>query len=83
MKIVTASEANRQFSKLLREVQDGEIVTITSHGKVVARLSAADEQDEREKRREAMKKLLQHLQSKPEPEMRMLGKFNRDWAYDD
>lgn len=36
MKTVTAAEANRQFSAVLREVAQGERITVTSRGKPVA-----------------------------------------------
>ena len=36
MKTVTASEANRQFSAVLRNVAQGERITVTSRGKPVA-----------------------------------------------
>lgn len=35
---VSAAIANRQFSKLIRRASTGEFVTITSHGRPVARL---------------------------------------------
>lgn len=35
---VTATEANRGFSELLREVGEGKSFVITSHGRPVARL---------------------------------------------
>lgn len=35
---ITSADANRQFSKLLRRVRDGQTVTITSHGRPVARM---------------------------------------------
>jgi prevent-host-death family protein len=35
---VTASEANQKFSELLRRVQQGHCVKITSRGKVVAEM---------------------------------------------
>ena len=35
---VSAADANRYFSKLLREVRDGGRVTITSHGRPVAEM---------------------------------------------
>ena len=41
MRMITATEANRDFSKLLEEVSDGETVAITKHGKVVASLVPA------------------------------------------
>lgn len=36
--LVTAADANRYFSKLLRDVRDGARVTITSHGRPVAEI---------------------------------------------
>lgn len=41
MKTISASEANRQFSALLQEVKHGAEVTVTSHGKPVARITPA------------------------------------------
>jgi prevent-host-death family protein len=41
MKTVSASDANRRFSALLREVRDGIEITVTSHGKPVARITPA------------------------------------------
>ena len=55
MKIVSASEANRQFSKLLREVPEGEDVSIVSHGRTVAKIvSATNEAKNREMARTAL-----------------------------
>jgi prevent-host-death family protein len=36
MRMITATEANRDFSKLLEQVVEGDTVKITKHGKVVA-----------------------------------------------
>ncbi|MBU1666080.1 MAG: type II toxin-antitoxin system Phd/YefM family antitoxin [Gammaproteobacteria bacterium] len=36
MKTVTAAEANRQFSRVLREIGQGETFTVLSRGKAVA-----------------------------------------------
>ena len=41
MKTITAANANRQFSSMLREVAHGETVTVTSRGKPVATISPA------------------------------------------
>ena len=38
-KPVSAAEANRRFSELLRTVKKGQRVVVTSHGKPVARIS--------------------------------------------
>jgi prevent-host-death family protein len=64
MRIVSAAEANRQFSKLLREVKAGGTVVITSHGEPVARLEPAIERDAREVARDqAREELIAHLRS--------------------
>ena len=38
-KAVSAADANRRFSELLRAVKKGRSVVVTSHGKPVARIS--------------------------------------------
>lgn len=42
---VSAAEANRRFSELLRTVKAGRSVTVTSHGKPVARISPVMEDE--------------------------------------
>lgn len=42
MKTITAAEANRRFSKLLREVAKGEVITILSRGTPVAKVTSAN-----------------------------------------
>ncbi|RYD22210.1 MAG: type II toxin-antitoxin system prevent-host-death family antitoxin, partial [Spirochaetia bacterium] len=39
---VSAADANRRFSVLLRGVRDGNSYVVTSHGKPVARILPAD-----------------------------------------
>ena len=41
MKTVSASDANRKFSQLLRDVGHGEVITVLSRGKPVAVISPA------------------------------------------
>ena len=38
-KAVSAADANRRFSELIRTVQKGRSVIVTSHGKAVARIT--------------------------------------------
>jgi prevent-host-death family protein len=45
MKTVSAAEANRQFSSLLRDVATGEVVTILARGKPVATMAPARAED--------------------------------------
>jgi prevent-host-death family protein len=40
--VVSASEANRSFSSLLRQVAQGQRFTVLSHGRPVATLAPAD-----------------------------------------
>jgi prevent-host-death family protein len=42
---VSAADANRRFSELLRNVKKGRSVVVTSHGKPVARISPVVEDD--------------------------------------
>jgi prevent-host-death family protein len=78
-KIVTASEANRQFSKLLRKVGNGETYTITNHGEPVATLapSPAKVQKEREL---AKKRLMAWLKTLPTCDV---GPWTREELYED
>ena len=39
--MITATEANRDFSKLLEQVVNGDTVNITKHGEIVATLMPA------------------------------------------
>lgn len=76
MKTVSAAEANRQFSALLRDVAQGERVLITSRGKPVARLVPVSAEVDKT-RLAARKRLLAHLskvQASGEP---------RDWTRDE
>ena len=38
-KLISAADANRRFSELLRTVKKGRSVVVTSHGKPVAKIS--------------------------------------------
>ncbi len=84
LRVVTATEANRSFSAMLRRAKSGETIAITDRGKVVARLiPEADEKDEaaeRRRREEAWEKTKRRLLSQKPMN---LGKFDRNWAYDD
>jgi len=44
-KAVSAADANRRFSELLRTVKTGRSVVVTSHGKPVAKISPVIEDD--------------------------------------
>ncbi len=38
-KAISAADANRKFSQVLREVREGQSYVVTSHGKAVARIA--------------------------------------------
>jgi prevent-host-death family protein len=74
-KVAQASEANRQFSRVLREIAEGNSFAVTAHGRPIARIVPADA-----KRGEAAKqRFLDCLQRQPGVEMRP---FNREELYD-
>ena len=75
---VSAAEANRQFSKLLRGVRDGTSYVVTSHGRPVAKLVPVDE--EAIAREQARERLFARLRSQP---VRNIGRWTRDELYDD
>ncbi len=63
MKTISAADANRYFSSLLRDVATGEVVTVVSRGKPVAVISAANQEDAFKVR--AHKRLVERLKSQP------------------
>lgn len=81
MRTVTAAEANRQFSSLLRAATQGETIIVTSRGKPVAAITpAADVSNAEEKRRRAARRsLLARLKSQPALN---LGRVTRDDMYE-
>lgn len=86
MKSVSAADANRHFSRILREVSYGETVTVTSRGRPVAIIAPISTDLETQatkakaERTAAWKALLDRLAAQPAMN---LGKFNRDELYDD
>ena len=73
---ITATEANRSFSRLLDAVKRGERVEITSHGRKVAVLSPAElPGPTREQRLAALEVLKQRWATQPHI---TIGPWNRD-----
>ena len=58
-KMVQASEANRSFSRILREVAAGDSFVITSHGRAVARIVPAEPLDRQAARERLFERLKQ------------------------
>jgi prevent-host-death family protein len=74
-KAISAAEANRKFSQVLREVREGLSFIVTSHGKPVAKItphtkSASD------RAREAF---FRHLEAQP---VRNIGRWTREELYE-
>lgn len=75
---VSAADANRMFSQLLRRVREGNSYIVTSHGKPVARIVPALH-DARVVGR-AKNTLLSRLEKQPVVDA---GRWSRDELYDD
>jgi prevent-host-death family protein len=79
VKQVSATRANREFSKLLGEVEKGETVQVTSHGRPVARIIPEPESDEAA-REAAFRQWLEEMRARPALN---LGPWTRDELYED
>lgn len=75
-KVVSAAEANRKFSELLRQVKSGQSYLVTSHGRPVARIEPVKER----RNGRAKAALLAHLRAQP---IQDIGRWSRDELYDD
>jgi prevent-host-death family protein len=76
--VLSAADANRKFSQLLRGVREGHSYLVTSHGKPVARLIPAGEHDGVATTARAT--LLSRLERQPVVEV---GRWTRDELYQD
>lgn len=79
--IVSAAEANRGFSRLLRGVRAGRSYVVTAHGRPVARLGPVDQETEADRRlhETARRTLLDRLEGQPVID---IGHWTRDELYD-
>jgi prevent-host-death family protein len=75
---VSAADANRRFSLLLRGVREGRSYVVTSHGKPVARLVPAGKHDGLAT--SARSTLLGRLETQPVIDA---GRWTRDELYED
>jgi prevent-host-death family protein len=75
---VSAADANRKFSELLRQVRGGGSFVVTSHGKPVAKLVPIDARDNTV--RGARGVLLDRLKRAP---VTNVGRWKRDELYED
>ena len=77
-KAVSAADANRRFSKLLRAVREGQSYVVTSHGQAVAKIVPVEKDGAVTQRARTL--LWKRLRS--EPAVR-IGRWSRDELYRD
>jgi prevent-host-death family protein len=75
---VSAADANRKFSLILRHVREGQSYTVTSHGRPVARIVPADKRERVVSGARAV--LLARLERQP---VVNAGRWTRDELYED
>ncbi len=75
---ITATEANRQFSRILNEVEDGQTYVVTRQGRAIAKIVPADVEEVR--REEARAKLFARLRSQPP---KKVAPWTREELYED
>ena len=78
--VITAAEANRRFSSILRGVRAGRHYLVTSHGTPVARILPAGEKDHAAAMAMAKRLLLERLDSQA---VLGLPRLSRDEFYDE
>ncbi len=76
-KAISAADANRKFSQLLRDVREGQSFVVTSHGKAVARISPL--KDNGASAASARASLLSRLKAE---RVVKIGRWKRDELYD-
>jgi prevent-host-death family protein len=76
--VISAAEANRHFSQVLRAVRRGRSYVVTSHGKPVAKIVPVGAHDE--VMTGARAALIARLRSQPVVD---IGRWTRDELYED
>lgn len=77
-KAVSAADANRRFSKLLRAVREGQSYVVTSHGQAVAKIVPVEKNGAVTQRARTV--LWKRLRSEP---VVRIGPWSRDELYRD
>lgn len=78
-KAISAANANRKFSQLLREVKEGRSFVVTSHGRPVARIAPVLTKISGSAAEKAKARLLARLRRQPVID---IGPWTRDELYD-
>ena len=76
-KAISAADANRNFSRLLRDVREGQSYVVTSHGRAVARIEPIQENNPTAAK--ARSALLDRLRSE---RVVKVGRWKRDELYE-
>jgi prevent-host-death family protein len=76
-KAISAADANRNFSQLLREVRQGQSYVVTSHGRAVARIEPAE--NDSVAASDTRSALLNRLRSE---RVLKVGRWHRDELYE-
>ena len=76
--LISAADANRQFSRVLREVREGRTYMVTSHGRPVARIVPADGQAHTDEA--VLDAFLARLEEQP---VSTIGRWTREELYED
>jgi prevent-host-death family protein len=75
-KAISAADANRKFSQLLRDVKGGQSYVVTSHGRPVARIAPLEQN---RSAAQARSSLIRRLRSERVVE---IGRWKRDDLYE-
>jgi prevent-host-death family protein len=78
-KVISAAEASRNFSQVLREVREGRNYIVTSHGRTVARIAPVQSKPGRVGDSPAWGRLLRRLRKQ---RVMNVGRWTRDELYD-
>lgn len=78
-KAISAADANRKFSQVLREVREGRSYVVTSHGRPVARIAPVQTAMERATAASARNSLLARLRRET---VINIGRWTRDELYE-
>jgi prevent-host-death family protein len=77
-KTMTVTDANREFSKLIKAVKKGDSFILTSHGEAVDKITPIERDTEEAERKKA--EFIEYLRAKP---ARNIGRWTRDELHED
>jgi prevent-host-death family protein len=78
-KAISAADANRKFSRVLREVKEGRSFIVTSHGRPVARIAPVERKEGQIGNSPGWKALMKRLQNQA---VKDVGRWTREELYE-